>query len=40
LEDLQRRLGVILGCNVDVVEEPVLKARLQAEIEKDRAFVF
>ena len=40
LEDLQRRLSAILGCNVDVIEEPVRKARLQAEIERDRVFVF
>ena len=40
LEDLHKRLSVILGCKVDVVEEPVRKARLQAEIDRDRAFVF
>jgi hypothetical protein len=40
LEDLQRRLSIILDCKVDVIEEPVRKARLQAEIDRDRAFVF
>jgi uncharacterized protein len=40
LEDLQRRLSDILGCKVDVIEEPVRKPRLQAEIDRDRAFVF
>jgi predicted nucleotidyltransferase len=40
LEDLHRRLSAILGCKVDVIEEPVRKARLQAEIDRDRAFAF
>jgi uncharacterized protein len=40
LEDLQRRLSVILGCKVDVIEEPVRKARLRAEIDRDRAIAF
>jgi predicted nucleotidyltransferase len=40
LEDLHRRLSVILGCRVDVIEEPVRKARFQAEIDRDRASVF
>ncbi len=40
LENLQRRLSVILGCKVDVIEEPVRKARLQAEIDRDRALAF
>ncbi len=40
LDDLQRRLSGILGCKVDVIEEPVRKERLQAEIDRDRAFAF
>jgi hypothetical protein len=40
LEDLQRRLSAILGCKVDVIEEPVRKARLQAEIDRDRSLAF
>jgi uncharacterized protein len=40
LEALERRLSEILGCRVDVVEEPVRKDRLQREIDKDRALAF
>ena len=40
LEDLQLRLSDLLGCRVDVVEEPVRKPQLQAEIDRDRALVF
>jgi predicted nucleotidyltransferase len=40
LEELQRRLSDVLGCKVDVIEEPVRKPRRQAEIDRDRAFVF
>jgi predicted nucleotidyltransferase len=40
LNDLQERLSGILGCNVDVVEEPVRKKRFQAEIDRDRALAF
>ena len=40
LDDLERRLSEVLGCHVDVVEEPVRKARFQREIDKDRAFAF
>jgi uncharacterized protein len=40
LHDLQERLSVMVGCQVDVIEEPVRKARLQAEIDRDRALVF
>jgi len=40
LEDLERRLSAILGCKVDVVEEPVRKDRLQREIDRDRALAF
>jgi predicted nucleotidyltransferase len=40
LEDLHRRLSAILGCDVDVIEEPVRKPRLQAEIDRDRTLVF
>jgi uncharacterized protein len=40
LEELERRLSSILGCKVDVIEEPVRKERLQVEINRDRALVF
>ena len=40
LLDLQERLGKLLGCKVDVIEEPVRKIRLQQEIDKDRVFAF
>jgi predicted nucleotidyltransferase len=40
LEELERRLSGILGCKVDVIEEPVRKQRLQVEIDRDRALVF
>jgi predicted nucleotidyltransferase len=40
LEDLERRLAEILGCDVDLVEEPVRNTRFQSEIDKDRAVAF
>jgi len=40
LEDLEQRLAGLLGCKVDVVEEPVRKPRFQQEIDKDRALAF
>jgi predicted nucleotidyltransferase len=40
LEDLEQRLSVLLGCRVDVVEEPARKRRLQNEIDRDRALAF
>jgi uncharacterized protein len=40
LSELERRLSEILGCKVDVLEEPVRKLRLQSEIDKDRAIAF
>ena len=40
LDDLEHRLSDILGCKVDVVEEPVRKERFQREIDKDRALAF
>ena len=40
LEDLRRKISGILNCSVDVIEEPVRKQRLQAEIDRDRAIVF
>jgi predicted nucleotidyltransferase len=40
LEDLELQLSQLLGCKVDVVEEPVRKERLQREIDKDRALAF
>jgi predicted nucleotidyltransferase len=40
IEDLEKRLAAILGCTVDVVEEPVRKERFQQEIDRDRALAF
>jgi predicted nucleotidyltransferase len=40
LEALQKRLSSMLGCRVDVIEEPVRKKRLQAEIDRYRALAF
>jgi len=40
LSELEGRLSGILGCKVDVVEEPVRKQRFQREIDRDRALAF
>jgi len=40
LGELEGRLSGILGCKVDVVEEPVRKKRFQTEIDRDRAIAF
>ena len=40
LEDLEQYLTQLLGCKVDVVEEPVRKDRFQEEIHRDRALAF
>jgi predicted nucleotidyltransferase len=40
LGELEQRLSEILGCKVDVFEEPVRKPRFQREIDKDRAIAF
>jgi predicted nucleotidyltransferase len=40
LSELERRLSGILGCKVDVIEEPVRKKRFQTEIDRDRARAF
>ena len=40
LNELEHRLSEILGCKVDVVEEPARKPRLQREIDRDRAIAF
>jgi predicted nucleotidyltransferase len=40
LGELEGRLAGILGCKVDLVEEPVHKKRLQTEIDRDRALAF
>jgi predicted nucleotidyltransferase len=40
LSELKGRLSGILGCKVDVVEEPVRKKRFQTEIDRDRALAF
>jgi predicted nucleotidyltransferase len=40
LGELEERLSGILGCKVDVIEEPVRKKRFQTEIDRDRALAF
>ena len=40
LGELEGRLSGILGCKVDVVEEPVRRKRLQSEIDQDRTLAF
>jgi predicted nucleotidyltransferase len=40
LSELEGRLSGILGCKVDVIEEPVRKKRFQIEIDRDRALAF
>jgi predicted nucleotidyltransferase len=40
LSHLEGRLSGILGCKVDVIEEPVRKKRFQTEIDRDRALAF
>jgi uncharacterized protein len=40
LSELEGRLSGILGCKVDVIEEPVRKKRFQTEIDRDRTVAF
>jgi predicted nucleotidyltransferase len=40
LENLEAQLSRLLGCKVDLVEEPVRKPRLQQEIDRNRAIAF
>ncbi len=40
LDALEHHLSEILGCKVDVIEEPVRKERFQREIDRDRALAF
>jgi uncharacterized protein len=40
LNELEDRLAGILGCKVDIVEEPVRKKRFQEEIDRDRTLAF
>jgi len=40
LTELEGRLSGILGCKVDVVEEPVRSSVFQTEIDRDRALAF
>jgi predicted nucleotidyltransferase len=40
LAELEGRLAGIVGCKVDVIEEPVRKKRFQTEIDMDRALAF
>jgi len=39
-EQLRQKFSELLGCSVDVVEEPTRKIRLQKAIDKDRAIAF
>jgi uncharacterized protein len=40
LQELEQHLSQMLGCKVDVVEEPVRKQRFQTGIDRDRALAF
>jgi len=40
LDELEEKLSGLLGCSVDVVEEPVNRARFQQEIDRDRVLAF
>ena len=40
LDHLKLHLSELLGCKVDVLEEPVRKERFQKEIDRDRALAF
>ncbi len=40
LEALERQFSQLLGCVVDVVEEPVRRAQFQSEIDRDRQIAF
>jgi len=40
LDELETRLSGILGCKVDLVEEPVRKLRFQEDIDRNRAIAF
>lgn len=40
LTELEERLRRLLDCEVDVVEEPVGKQRVQREIDRDRVVAF
>lgn len=40
LSELEGRLSGMLGCKVDVIEEPVRKQRFQRQIDRDRALAF
>lgn len=40
LDALQARLADLLGCAVDIIEEPVERGSLQREIDRDRVIAF
>lgn len=40
LEALERHFSQLLGCAVDVVEEPVRRTQFQYEIDRDRPIAF
>ena len=39
-DQLRENLSKLLGCKVDIVEEPVRRPRFQKEIDRDRALAF
>ena len=40
LDELEEKLAKMLGCSVDIVEEPARKPRFQQEIDRDRILAF
>ena len=40
LDQLRQQFSELLGCNVDVVAEPVRNERVKAEIDRDRVLAF
>jgi predicted nucleotidyltransferase len=40
LDQLKQRLAAMLGCGVDVIEEPAPSPRVQRNIEQDRVLAF
>jgi predicted nucleotidyltransferase len=40
LAALERRIGEMVGCKVDLLPEPVEKQRLRANIDRDRQLAF
>lgn len=40
LDQLEKKLSQLLGCQVDVIAEPVRKKVIQQQIDRDRALAF